>query len=128
METEKNHKILVPVDGSRQSLQAVYYVSRIFPPEETHVVLYHVMSRMPEFFYDLGMEHQRDETMVNLEGWEKALEESMVKFMHEAREVLLSANIPPGEITTGIHERRKGVARDIIAESWGEAGLARERV
>ena len=46
-------KILLAVDGSNQSLEAVRYVSENFSPQEIKVVLLHVLSKKPEVFYDL---------------------------------------------------------------------------
>jgi len=47
-------KILVPVDGATQSLDTVKYVSKIMPAANTKVVLFHVLSKIPEHFRDLG--------------------------------------------------------------------------
>ena len=35
-------KLLLAVDGSEQSFEAVRYVSRVFPPERLELVLFHV--------------------------------------------------------------------------------------
>ena len=58
-------RILLSVDGSEQSLEAVRYVSKLFPPQKTEVVLFHVFSKVPEFFYDLGKEPQHHQAVVS---------------------------------------------------------------
>nr|NIR15706.1 universal stress protein [Desulfobacterales bacterium] len=46
-------KILLAVDGSDQALDAVRYVSQLFPPNRVEAVLFHVMSKIPESFWDI---------------------------------------------------------------------------
>ena len=46
-------KILLAVDGSDQALDAVRYVSQLFPPNRMTVVLFHVMNEIPESYWDI---------------------------------------------------------------------------
>ena len=46
-------KILLAVDGSDQAFEAVRYTSQLFPPNRLEVVLFHVMSKIPESFWDI---------------------------------------------------------------------------
>lgn len=43
-------KILVPVDGSEQSLRAIRYAANVFPPSRTHIVRFHVQAQLFELF------------------------------------------------------------------------------
>lgn len=110
-------KILLAVDGSNQSLEAVRYASKLFSPQKIEVVIFHVLSNIPEFFYDLGKEPKYAQGTKTLEGWERALKDSINKFMSEARQILMDAHIPGKAINIDIHERKEGIARDIISES-----------
>ncbi|UCF83032.1 MAG: universal stress protein [Desulfobacteraceae bacterium] len=110
-------KILLAVDGSNQSLEAVRYASRVFPSKKINVVLFHVFSEIPEFFYDLGEKQLLRQGVATIIGLEMALRDSMDKFMSEARQILIDSGIPPEAITIDIHDREAGIARDIIAES-----------
>ena len=110
-------RILLSVDGSDQSLEAVRYVGKFFPPQETEVALFHVFSRVPEFFYDLRKESDYHRTPANIKGWEKALHDSINNFLREARQILIDSEIPDEAITIDIHDRKEGVARDILVES-----------
>lgn len=110
-------RILLAVDGSNQSLEAVRYVSKLLTPQETEVVLFHVFSRVPEFFYDLGNESHYHQTPANIKGWEKALHDSINNFLKEARQILIDSEIPDEAITIEIQNRKEGVARDILVES-----------
>ena len=49
-------KILLAVDGSDQAFEAVRYVSRLLPPNRMEVVLFHVMTKVPESFWDIEKE------------------------------------------------------------------------
>jgi nucleotide-binding universal stress UspA family protein len=115
--TSHRKKILLAVDGSNQSLEAVRYVSSLFPPERIRVVLFHVMSKIPEVFYDLGREAGYVQGRSDFKGWEIGSEESINKFMTEARQILIDAGIGEKEITIDIRRRKIGIARDIIVES-----------
>ena len=56
-------KILLAVDGSQQSLEAVRYVGKILKlKKEIEVVLFHVTWKVNEALYDVGIKplyHQR---------------------------------------------------------------------
>jgi nucleotide-binding universal stress UspA family protein len=107
-------KVLLAVDGSDQSLEAVRYMSRIFSPKQARMVLFHSFGKIPEFLYDLGIEGQK---IQDFPKWEHASFESIYDFMSQARQILVDSGIPDDAIDIDIHERKKGVARDIILES-----------
>ncbi len=110
-------KILLAVDGSNQSLEAVRYTGQRFSPQKIEVVLLHVLSSIPEFFYDLGKEPKAPQGTRTLRGWEMALKDSLNEFMGKAHQILIDAHIPGNAISIDMHERREGIARDIISES-----------
>jgi nucleotide-binding universal stress UspA family protein len=118
----KAKRILMALDGSDQSLESVRYVSKFFPPQEIHFVLFNVFSRVPEFLYDMEEKPQFGQSTATIVGCEMALEESMKGFMTEARQILIDSGIPDEAITIDIHAKESGVARDIIAESTGGYG------
>lgn len=51
---ETKKKMLLAVDGSEESLAVVRYVSESLQPAGTEVTVYHIMSKVPEVFWDLG--------------------------------------------------------------------------
>jgi len=110
-------RILVPVDGSKQSLDAVRYVGRIFPSEQSKVVLFHVKSAIPEFLQDMGIQPQYPQSTTIINAWEKAAEESIEESVSIARQILVDKGIPDRAITVEIQPRESGIATDIIAES-----------
>ena len=59
MSDSVREKILVANDGSQHSLQMVEYVSSILDRSRFEVVLYHVVTRVPESFIDYGTKTPR---------------------------------------------------------------------
>jgi len=117
MANSSRKKILVAVDGSNQALEAVRYVSRILPSEQMDVVLYHVMTKIPESFWDLEKEPAFQSKIINIKAWETQQEKMIEDFMDKAERILLEAGIPREMVRVNIHERREGIARDIVTES-----------
>jgi len=110
-------RILVAVDGSEQALEAVRYVSRSLAPMETDVILFHVMTRIPESFFDLEKEPQFRYKIANIKAWETQQEKIIEEFFAKGRQILSLAGFPPEAVIVDIQERRAGIARDILAES-----------
>ncbi|MFH1351543.1 MAG: universal stress protein [Pseudomonadota bacterium] len=110
-------KILLPVDGSGQSLEAVRYAAKVLSSKDLRIVLFHVMSEVPEIFYDLGKKRKPRQELINLEVWERRVKDLMDRFMSKARQLLIHAGVPDEGITIKIQDRKTGIARDIIAES-----------
>ena len=52
-----------------------------------------------------------------LEVWEQQEDRATRQFMEKARQILLDEGIPEELMTVNIHEKRVGIARDIIEES-----------
>ncbi|RJR47485.1 MAG: universal stress protein [Desulfobacteraceae bacterium] len=110
-------KILAAMDGSRQALEGVRYALGTLDLPEVKIVLFSVMSKVPEFFYDLGREPLFRRQIVEVRSWEKAVRDSFEKGMAEIRSMLNERNIPQSAIESEIRERKEGVARDIIREA-----------
>ena len=110
-------RILIPVDGSKQSLDAVRYAGRIFLSGQTKLVLLNVKSTIPESFQDMGIQPQYLQSTTTINAWEKAAEESIEESMSIARQILVDKGIPDRAITVEIQSRESGIATDIISES-----------
>jgi nucleotide-binding universal stress UspA family protein len=119
---KKNLRILAAMDGSDQALNAVHYISGIFPPERTEVVLFHVNPDAPESFLDLekgdlGKDGVLHSTVENISSWSIHLKKEMDKFMERACSILVEANFPPDAVKIKVESRKVGIARDILKES-----------
>jgi nucleotide-binding universal stress UspA family protein len=110
-------KILLSVDGSEHALHAVRYMATTAPADEVEVVLFHIITRVPESFWDLKQEPAYHYRFVDIREWEAQQEKAILEFMSQACEILYAANIPRESVRVCIQDRKTGIAQDIIAES-----------
>ncbi len=116
MDTKKD-KILIAVDGSNQSLDAVRYVSKILTPQKADLVLFHVMRKIKDAFRDVGSNPAFHSKIANISAWETTQGIMIQKFMNQASQVLMDEGFPRDSVIEKIHECDIGVARDIIREA-----------
>jgi len=117
MSNSAKKKMLLPVDGSEQAMEAVRYVSKVLPPDQMEIVLFHVMTKIPESFWDLEKEPAFHHKIANIRAWEVQQERIINDFMTNASALLVDAGFPKDSFTVNIHERKEGIARDIVAET-----------
>ncbi len=117
MASDERKRILVAVDGSDQALEAVRYVGLSVPKDRVEVVVFHVMTKIPESFWDLEKEPVFQYRIANIGAWESQQEKMIQAFMGKARAVLAELGIPDSAVTTRVEARKEGIARDILAES-----------
>jgi len=110
-------KVLLVVDGSYQSFETVNYVSGVLPTPGTEVVLLHIMSRIPDAFWDLEKDPLWQQKVLTVRGWEQQQQKKINDFMGRARQVLVGAGFAPESVKVDIRERKLGIARDIGVES-----------
>lgn len=111
-------RILVANDGSEHSLQMVKYVSSILDRSRFEVVLFHVVTRVPESFIDFEKKTPAYRYgLVSVDVWEEQQQKAIRAFMEKARSILLDVGFPNEAITLKIEDRKIGIARDIVAES-----------
>ncbi|MBF0475602.1 MAG: universal stress protein [Deltaproteobacteria bacterium] len=110
-------RLLVAVDGSDYSLETVRYVANLFPPESTEVVLFNVMSKVPESYRDVEASPFFNPELLRAKVWAAQQEKIMKEFQEKARVVLSEYQVPEKAVTVKMEELKEGVARDILAES-----------
>ncbi|RLB84494.1 MAG: hypothetical protein DRH24_04845 [Deltaproteobacteria bacterium] len=113
-------KVLLVVDGSDQAFEAVRYVSRLFPPNRMEVVIFHVMTKVPESFWDVEKEPAYRKEVATTRAWELQQKKEIQEFMEKARQLFLEQNVPEDAVSIKIQERKVGIARDIIHESQND--------
>lgn len=113
----KMRKILLAVDGSEQSMDAVRFVCNSVGRAKAEIVVYQVMSKVPEVFWDLGNDPAWEQKIASLRTWEKQQETIAIGFMNTALMLFKEAGFDPGTVTTKIGRQKEGIARDIIAEA-----------
>ena len=117
---KNRRKILLAVDSSDQAFEAVRYVSRLFPPNRMEVVLFHVMTKVPESFWDIEKEPVYRHEVAAIIAWELQQKKERQEFMKKARRLLLDRNVPEDAVSIKIQERKVGIARDIVYESQND--------
>jgi nucleotide-binding universal stress UspA family protein len=110
-------KMLVPIDGSERAVGTVRYISKIKPFHRMHVVLYHVFSAVPEAYWDLEREPKSVKTVKYMRAWQAEQQKQMQQYMQQARQILLDSGFAKEAVDIKLHNRKKGVARDIIREA-----------
>ncbi|SPD73921.1 UspA domain protein [uncultured Desulfobacterium sp.] len=114
---EKRHRILVAVDGSNQSLDAVGYIGRMLRPETSEIVLFNVMRDITDAFRDVGADPTFHSRIADISQWQLTQENMLKKFMDEGLKVLTDNGFHQDSVEIKIFKSQVGVARDIIEES-----------
>ena len=128
---KERKKILLALDGSEQSAEMARYVAGFLPAETTDVVLFHVMSRVPEAFRDLALNPALYAEDKCIREWVEGQDRNIERFMEEGRKIFLDAGFPSHAIRVEVRELKEGFARDIAAEAvrgYSAVGLGRNGV
>jgi nucleotide-binding universal stress UspA family protein len=117
--------ILAPVDGSDQSMSTVDYLGKTLSEKRVAIELFHVLSEVPEPFFDLGETSEAAAFQSEIGKWKSNRRSRIEGFMEQARKNLAMNGFSSSGITVSIHPLRKGIARDIINKSGdGYAAVA----
>ena len=108
--------VLLPVDGSDQSLEVVKYVSKAVNLSQAEVVLLSVIDKMPDIFWKAGQDSTVSEHLEHMESWDSYKEQRMRECMDNACALLTTAGMPKDAMTCNIQKRKVGIARDILDE------------
>ena len=114
---QKKKKILVGIDGSDQSLNAVRYLADIELSSKPEVVLFHVMRTIDQAFWDIGSSPIPHGKMAEITAWETGRKKMAQEFMNAAADILITSGFPKDAVKITIHSSQKGIARDIAKES-----------
>jgi nucleotide-binding universal stress UspA family protein len=107
---------LLALDGSDDAFETVNYVSRIHSLKERQVVLFAVFSKIPDIYWDLEKEPVYSRKLGEIRAWETHRVNELEAYMGRARQVFIDAGFAPDAVEIRLHERQKGIARDIIHE------------
>jgi len=117
MRKEAQEKILVPLDGSDRALHTVKYIARNKPFHRMRIVLFHVFSSVPEGYWDLENDAGSRAITKQVRAWELSQKNLIRDYMDRAKNLLVKSGISVDSIKLTIQKRKKGIARDIIAEA-----------
>jgi nucleotide-binding universal stress UspA family protein len=116
-------RILLAVDGSDQAFEAVRYTSQLFPPNRLEVVLFHVMSKIPESFWDIEKNPTFRHQLAPVAAWATQQQTAMQEFMEKSRQLFVEQGFPEEAVSIKSQERQVGIARDIAREAQKEYDL-----
>jgi nucleotide-binding universal stress UspA family protein len=117
MDEQAPEKILLALDGSDGAFETVRYISMIPSFHSTELVLFSVFDKIPENYWDLESQANVARRIRDIHAREIEKEAALDKYMEQARDRLLKAGFLQNQITVKIRQRKKGIARDIIAEA-----------
>ncbi len=109
-------KILVALDGSGHAFDTVRYLSQVLPPDRVELVLFSVLSKKPERFWDTEENPALRRGPSFTDGWEIRQKNAIEEFMKNARQLLIDRNFSVEGVMVKTQERKVGIARDIIHE------------
>lgn len=110
-------RMLIAIDGSAESLNVVRYVSGSAQPACTEIVLFTVLAKLPEVFWDIGNSGLWQPKIEAARKWEKKQFDTAMGCMASAIQIFKEAGFIPTQVTTKISPQQDGIARDIIAEA-----------
>lgn len=120
-------KILAAVDGSKASMEAVRYLSRLSALSEERIVIFHVYSPLPDYYWD--MEGYADPLLYcndlkEAVKWHQTSRIALQESLYQAKGILTQAGFSKDMVEIKLAERRIGFARDIIEEARNGYHLA----
>ena len=113
----EKRRLLIALDGSEQSFEAVRYASQVLPPGKLKVVLFHVKSKIPESFWDIEKNPSFRHRLAPVAAWAMQQEKAMEEFMERSRQLLVDRGVPQETVQVRIKDREVGIARDIAREA-----------
>lgn len=110
-------KILAAMDGSDQAHGLAAYLGGLLAGARVRIVIFHVLDKVPESFYDVsGLPGFRRKAAA-VRAWDLQQEEMIRAHLEGARQTLVNAGVPEKAVQITVRPRKKGVARDILAEA-----------
>lgn len=110
-------KFLVLLDGSPRSMRTLDYIAAVRPLRKAHLVLYQVVSEVPEYYWDMVAETGSAQGIQEMERWRREAQQQSEAFMEDARKFLVAAGFHQETIEIKLHNRVVGIARDILEEA-----------
>jgi nucleotide-binding universal stress UspA family protein len=113
----RSKKILVSLDQSEPSMEAVRYVAGVPPFRDYQVVLLHIFTEVAPEYWDLGGHAGYEKRVSDVKLWELQARRGAETFMKNARDILIHAGFPESAIKSLIQNRDKGTAEDVIRKA-----------
>ena len=117
MKNKSKQKVLLTFDGSEHAFHAINYLSKVAPFHKMEIVLFNVFSSIPESYLDLEKDPQFSRSSQTVKAWEMQQKKEIQKSMENAKQKLLHSGFSPDRVSIRIHNRKEGIARDIVKEA-----------
>jgi len=117
MKNKSKQKVLLTFDGSEHAFHAINYVSKLAPFHKMEIVLFNVFSSIPEAYLDLEKDPLFSRSAPQVMAWEMQQKKEIQKSMDKAKQKLLHSGFSPEAVSVRIHNRKEGIARDIVKEA-----------
>lgn len=117
---KQKDRFLLPVDGSKSSVETVKYISHIPSLKTAEIVLFHVMTKLPEYYFDLEKQPQYKQyasRLAEIKSWEAEREKEIRSFSETAKKIFLKNGFPEEAVIVKIRDKKQGIARDIVHEA-----------
>jgi nucleotide-binding universal stress UspA family protein len=111
------NKVLIAIDGSERTSVLVDYLSGIISARHAELVLFHVMPKAPESFWDWEKDPSNLPNAEHLRIWEVEREKQVRDLMRDIRRRLTGIGIPEYSIMISIRKVKEGIARDLLQEA-----------
>lgn len=108
--------VLLPVDGSDQSMEVVKYISKAVNLSQAEVVLLSIIDKAPDIFWEPGQDSTVSKHLEHMESWDSYKEKRMSECMKNACSLLATAGMAKDAMTCNVQKRKVGIARDILTE------------
>lgn len=108
--------VLLPVDGSDQSMEVVKYVSKAVNLSDAEVVFLSVIDKMPDIFWDTEQDATVSKHLEHMKNWDTYKEKRMRECMDSACKIMKNCGVPNEAISCNVQKRTEGIARDILKE------------
>jgi hypothetical protein len=109
---KKTPRILLAIDGSDRSFAASVYLGKVLS-KQAEIVLFHVMTEVPEAFRDVSADPLTEKENYPLSVWQTHQEEAIHEFMTVASDILIASGFSKEAISVKTQALRSGVAGDI---------------
>ena len=121
MAVERQKMIVVPVDGSENSLRSLDYINLMFGPKHNlKVIVFHVLPSLPSVLIEESRKDAKiGEQIQNLKKKNIGLAE---RLLTDSKNKLFKMGFADQAVETVYQERRVGIARDIC--NWAEDNRA----
>jgi nucleotide-binding universal stress UspA family protein len=121
MAAVRQKMIVIPVDGSENSLKSISYIHLMFSPKhKLKVTVFHVLPSLPPVLIE---ESSKDAKIVEqIQSLKKKNIGLAGRLLTDAKNKLIKMGFDEQAVETVYHERRVGIARDIC--NWAEDNRA----